>query len=153
MTRKEWLVVTFLAAGSTALGLVPSRAELMGRDTKYFPAKEVEAAFAKGMPILEQENYKIHASRREAPGLVEIHDRDTDIIHVLQGSATFVTGGEIVDGKNIAPDEVRGSGVRGGTTTQLVPGDVMVVPAGVPHWFKEVQGPFLYYVVKVQKAA
>ena len=35
---------------------------------------------------------------------------------------------------------------------RLVPGDVVVVPNGVPHWFKEVEAPFLYYVVKVRQA-
>jgi quercetin dioxygenase-like cupin family protein len=101
------------------------------------------------MPLLEQFNYKIHASRRETPGLVEIHDRDTDIIHVLEGSATLVTGGTIRDTESIAPGEIRGQSVDGGTTYHLVKGDVMVVPAGTPHWFKAVQAPFLYYVVKV----
>jgi glc operon protein GlcG len=120
---------------------------------RYFAADEVTAAFAKGAPLLEQFNYKIHASRREAPGMVEVHAEDTDIIHVLQGSATLVTGGEVVGGKAMAADEVRGTGVRGGTERTLSPGDVVVVPAGTPHWFKSVQGPLLYYVVKVNGGA
>ena len=50
-------------------------------------SNKVAAAFAKGMPLLETSEYKIHASRRDAPGVAEIHTRDTDIIHVLEGSA------------------------------------------------------------------
>lgn len=120
-----------------------------GAAVTYMPAAQVSAAFAKGQPLLEVAHYKIHASRREAAGMAEVHARDTDIIYVLEGTATFVTGGTVVSGKTIAPDEIRGSMIQGGETRTLKRGDVMVVPNGVPHWFKEVQGPFLYYVVKV----
>jgi quercetin dioxygenase-like cupin family protein len=55
-----------------------------------------------------------------------------------------------VDLKNTAPDEFRGQSISGGDTRQLKKGDVIIIPAGVPHWFKEVTNPFLYYVVKVR---
>jgi glc operon protein GlcG len=111
---------------------------------------KVSAAFEKGMPLFETEQYKIHASRRDAAGVAEVHARDTDIIYVLEGTATFVTGGSVVDGKTTAPEEIRGPSVRGGDARELSPGDVVVVPNGVPHWFKEVSAPFTYYVVKVR---
>jgi glc operon protein GlcG len=104
------------------------------------------------VPLLEVPDYKIHASRREAAGQAEVHLVDTDIIHVLDGTATFVTGGEVVDPKTTAPDEIRGASIRGGQTRTLAAGDVVVVPNGVPHWFKEVGGVMLYYVVKVPRA-
>ena len=98
--------------------------------------------------MFETDGYKIHASRRETPGMAEVHMRDTDIIYVLSGSATIVTGGTVIDGKTVADDEIRGSAIEGGQPRMLLKGDVMVVPNGVPHWFKKVQAPFLYYVVK-----
>ena len=118
----------------------------------YIPAVQVMANFAKGVPMVEVGDYKIHASRREGPGMAEIHTRDTDIAYVIRGSATLVTGGTAVDVKEIGPEELRGSAIQGGETRQLQVGDVVVIPNGVPHWFKEVQAPFLYYVVKVRQA-
>jgi mannose-6-phosphate isomerase-like protein (cupin superfamily) len=112
----------------------------------------VAAAFGTGSPLIETDDYKIHASRRVVPGAAEIHTRDTDIAYVIQGSATLVTGGAPVDVKPIAAEELRGTAIRGGETRKLVPGDVVVIPNGVPHWFKEVEVPFLYYVVKVRQA-
>ena len=56
----------------------------------------------------------------------------------------------MVDGKNIAADEMRGASVKGGDTRRISKGDVIIVPKGTPHWFEEVQGPVLYYVVKVR---
>jgi quercetin dioxygenase-like cupin family protein len=63
-----------------------------------------------------------------------------------------VTGGTAIDLKSTGPEELRGSGIRGGQTRQLKPGDVLIIPNGIPHWFKEVSAPFLYYVVKVRQA-
>jgi glc operon protein GlcG len=117
----------------------------------YFDSSRVSAAFEKGAVLFnEGESYMVHASRREKPGMAEIHTKDADIVYVLDGTATLVTGGTAVNAKVTEPDELRGTEIAGGETRQLRKGDVMIVPAGVPHWFKEVSNPFLYYVVKAR---
>jgi len=73
----------------------------------------------------------------------------TDIIHVLEGSATLVTGGATVDPKTIASGEIRGREIQGGESCRIAKGDVIIIPNGVAHWFKQVDAPLLYYVVKV----
>jgi glc operon protein GlcG len=115
----------------------------------YIGADQVSAAFAKGMPLLETGAYKVHASRRERDGQAEVHTRDTDILYVLEGSATLVTGGRVISATTVAPDEQRGEAIAHGESRTLVKGDVVVIPNGVPHQFKDVTSPFLYYVVKV----
>jgi len=112
---------------------------------------KVAAAFAKGTGILETNNFKVQAGRREVAGEVELHDRDTDVFYIVEGSATFVTGGKAVQPRIIAPGETRAKEIEGGEAQTLAKGDIIVIPAGVPHWFKEVRGPLLYYVVKVTK--
>lgn len=121
-------------------------------DVTYLSAAQVSAAFAKGAVLVDGagRNYMVHASRRDQAGEAEVHVRDTDIIHVLEGATTFVTGGTVVDGRTTAPDEIRGRAIQGGETRRLGKGDVIVVPNGTPHWFREVDGPVLYYVVKVR---
>jgi uncharacterized protein GlcG (DUF336 family)/quercetin dioxygenase-like cupin family protein len=134
-------------AGSTAAMADPSM------PVSYFERSKVDEAFAEGSVLLDGSvgrNYMVHASRREKPGQAEIHTKDADVIYVLDGSATFITGGEAVDAKNTAPDELRGSSIRNGETRKIAKGDVIVVPHGVPHQFLEVTNPFLYYVVKVR---
>jgi glc operon protein GlcG len=113
--------------------------------------EKVAAVFARGGPLLATNNFKVLALRRDAPGEVEIHDSDTDIIYVLEGSANFVTGGKAMEPRTTAPGETRAKSIADGEDRRLVKGDVMIIPNGVPHWFKEVSGPFLYYVVKVSK--
>ncbi len=145
--------IATLAAQSSMRGTAAPAQTAGARATEggviFKDAAETAAAFAKGIPLFETGAYKIHASRREAAGMAEIHTRDTDIVYVLEGTATFVTGGTMVEAKTTAPDEIRGARIDGGTTRSLEKGDLVVVPNGVPHWFKEVKGPFLYYVVKV----
>jgi mannose-6-phosphate isomerase-like protein (cupin superfamily) len=114
----------------------------------HVPASEVSAALAKGRPLVETAGYKVHASRRDGPGIAELHRRDTDVFYVLEGAATIVTGGEVVDGKTTTADEVRGPSIKGGKPQRLAKGDVLIVPQGVPHQFTAVDAPFLYFVVK-----
>jgi mannose-6-phosphate isomerase-like protein (cupin superfamily) len=66
----------------------------------------------------------------------------------VDGEATFVTGGKMIGGKLARPDQWLGTSIEGGQTRQLKKGDFIVIPAGVPHWFKEVPSSVNYYVVK-----
>jgi glc operon protein GlcG len=118
----------------------------------FFDKTQLSASFSKGAVLLDgtNRNYMVHTSRRDQPGLAEIHALETDIIYVIEGTATFVTGGSAVEAKEIAPNEIRGSRIEGGETRQLSKGDVIIVPNNTPHWFKEVGGPFLYYTIKVR---
>ena len=139
--------ILLCVAMAVGLGLA---APLVGSDpVTYFSGDQTRAAFAAGTPLTETDTYKVHASRREKPGQAEVHERDTDIIYVLDGTATLVTGGTAVGAETTAPDERRGSTITGGTTRTLARGDVIVVPHGTAHQFTAVQAPFLYYVVKV----
>ncbi len=114
----------------------------------FIDSKKVAAAFAKGMPLLETAGYKVHASRRVDPGQAEIHTLDTDVIYVVDGSATLVTGGKAIDTKMIAPNEIRGSRIEGGEEHHITKGDAIIIPNGVPHQFTSVTGELHYFVCK-----
>lgn len=118
----------------------------------FFDASQVSASFSQGAVLLDgtDRNYMVHTSRRDKPGQAEIHALDTDIIYVMEGTATFVTGGTAVEAKEIAANEIRGSRIDGGDARQLKKGDVIIVPNNTPHWFKDVSGEFLYYTIKVR---
>lgn len=116
--------------------------------TTRFDHARVAAAFAKGEPLLEVPGYKVHASRRDEPGMAEVHLFETDVFYVLEGEATLVTGGTMVEPKEIEPGQIRGSSIEGGVEHNLTKGDVIVIRQHEPHWFKDVNAPFLYFVVK-----
>lgn len=120
---------------------------------RAWKSDEVAAAFAKGAVLYAGDtktNYMVHASRREGPGMAEVHAKDTDIIYVLGGSARLVTGGTVVAGRTTDVDEIRGTSIDRGEARQIAKGDVIIIPNGTPHWFERVNGPLTYYVVKVR---
>jgi len=146
VSRAPRLVAASLVLAAAAM------AQERGPLVRYYPAADITAAFAKGAVLFDGAggNYMIHASRREKPGMAEVHVKDADLIYVMEGSATFVTGGRVLDGKTTAPDEIRGASIADGQTRKLAKGDVIIVPKGTPHQFAETTNPFLYYVVKVR---
>ena len=135
------------AIGSQALSYTQNGS---ANGAAYFDADSVEAKFDTGGLLLDGPRYKIDAGRREGPGEVEYHEHVVDVMHVLEGAATVVTGGEMIDAREVAPGELRAGTVEGGTPHRLAVGDVLAIPNGVPHQFVEVSNPFLYFVVKVE---
>jgi glc operon protein GlcG len=131
-----------------------SEMQAPGAPVLFFNSSQVSTSFSNGAVLLDDmnRNYMVHTSKREKPGQAEIHTLDTDIIYVIQGSATLVTGGTAVEAKTTAPNELRGVRIDGGDTRQLTKGDVIVVPNNTPHWFKDVTGTLLYYTIKVRCA-
>ena len=112
----------------------------------------------KGMPpggIKERADFGDHLleiSHREVDGKCELHKVKADVIVIQTGTATLVTGGEVIDPKDTGPNEVQGSGIKGGVKHEVGPGDVIEIPAGVPHQFFVASGTQItYLVVKVVK--
>jgi len=95
----------------------------------HFDREAVARKFEDGGLLVDGSAYKLDAGRRVEPGEVELHEHVIDVMHVVQGTATVVAGE---------------------TTHELAEGDILTIPAGVPHQFTAVSDPFLYLVVKVE---
>jgi glc operon protein GlcG len=153
---EELAIAGAKAIGSAMMGDASMKGNENGKSgsaepVRFFDNKKVVESFKSGgMLFTESDKYMVHTSRRDAPGQAEVHQKDADIIYVQEGTATFVTGGTVVEPKTTAPDEIRGTEIVGGQARKLTKGDVIIVPAGTPHWFKEVPGAFTYYVVKAR---
>lgn len=113
--------------------------------------EKVAAALANGGTLLKASDLLVMGSHRTGPGHVELHDKETDVFYVVEGEATFITGGKMVGSKVTSPGQRMGTDIQGGVVYHLTKGDVMVIPAGVPHWFKEVPHSITYFVVKAVK--
>jgi len=84
------------------------------------------------------------AAHRDKPGQVEVHGKETDVIYMIEGETTLVTGGTVVGLRPTRPGQSVGTDVKDGETHHLTKGDVIVVPAGIPHWSKEVPNSVSY---------
>jgi len=113
-------------------------------------AKKLDAQKVASEVIATDGNRKFMVAHREGSGLAEIHDTEADIMVISKGQVTMVYGGTIVDGKTTAPGETRGPAIKGGTEVKLGPGDVLHIPAKVPHQMKLDPGTQVtYFVTKV----
>jgi len=103
---------------------------------------------AKGGSLVTAPDYTVSVLSRNMAGQVEVHEKETDIFYVMDGEATFVTGGTMVGGKSTRPNQWLGTDITGGETHHLTKGDVIVIPAGTPHWFKQIPSSIKYFTVK-----
>ena len=136
----------------TLLGITAAAATcLNAAAVTYVGHDKVAEAISKGGDLVKASDLIVLGSHRAGPGQVEVHDKETDVFYIVEGTATFITGCTMVDGKNTIAGPWLGMDIKGGETHHLGKGDVIVIPAGTPHWFKEVSPSINYYVVKVLK--
>jgi mannose-6-phosphate isomerase-like protein (cupin superfamily) len=140
------IVLTVLFVASVLVGAAAGPGAVT-----YVDQQKVSEALVKGGPLATGDGYTVSGVHRSAAGQVEVHDKETDIFYISDGEATFITGGTVVGGKTTAPNQLRGTDIQGGETHRLSKGDSIVIPAGTPHWFKEVPKSISYYMVKVIK--
>lgn len=113
-------------------------------------AKKLDANKVASEPLVTDGNRIFSVTHREGSGQAEVHDTETDIMFFVEGQATMVYGGTVTDGKVTAPGQTRGSGITGGTEVQMGPGDVLTIPAKIPHQMKLASGAKVtYFVTKV----
>ena len=95
-------------------------------------------------------NRSFSIAHREGTGQAEWHQKVADVLIIESGATTLVYGGQIVDGKTTEPGQIRGASIKGGSEMELGPGDVVHIPAKVPHLMKLAPGKTVtYFVVKV----
>jgi mannose-6-phosphate isomerase-like protein (cupin superfamily) len=113
-------------------------------------AQDPQAAV--GSKLNEYPNSFTMISLRHKDGGAEIHENYADFFFVVRGSATLLTGGMVQDGKTVSPGEIRGKSVLNGAETTLNQGDIVHIPATVPHQLLlSGGGPFIYFVIKVKE--
>jgi mannose-6-phosphate isomerase-like protein (cupin superfamily) len=126
------------------------RADGVPTVVNYVPHDKVSATMAKGGPIINDHGLIVLAQRRGA-GEVEVHEKTNHVFIIVEGEATFVTGGTLVGGRDTAPGQRRAPNVQGGEVHHLTKGDVITIPAKTPHWFKEVPTTTIaYYAINTE---
>jgi mannose-6-phosphate isomerase-like protein (cupin superfamily) len=140
-------VVGLLTVTANSLGGgVPAAVHYIGHEKVSSVMADVAA---KGGPIVSDPGLIVLAMRRES-GEVEYHDHTNHVFMMVDGEATLVVGGKMVDARRTAPDQMRAPSIEGGVTYHLSKGDVITIPAKTPHWFKEVPTKTVaYYAVNI----
>src|SRR5262245_36293931 len=138
------IVTALLAAGfAVSAGDPPgfsawSASELKGFRTSL--ATKMNAQKIASQQLTSFGNYLFMVAHREGDGEAEVHNTQADIFVVQTGEATLVYGGELVNGKNTAPNELRAPSIRNGIERKLGPGDILTIPSKTPHQLKVAAG-------------
>ena len=117
-------------------------------------ADSLPAGAATSHQIMRWEGLSNMFSRRDTSGVNERHEQFTDIFVVQRGRARLRYGGTADGERAMSPGEWKGGTIRGGTEAELKPGDIVVIPAGIPHQLLlPPHESFYYFVFKVAKPA
>ena len=166
-------LAAFLFASSPAVLDVPAVPEGAPSQATYVSLADVQATTSRtpqagvnpqpNIRVVDAGGYNVAVGaihRPETPpGVAAVHFKVSEIYHVIDGGGTLVTGGKMANSKNRPPDSesvrledgpgASGTSIEGGMTRQIKAGDVVVIPAGVPHWFSKIEGSITYLVVRV----
>jgi mannose-6-phosphate isomerase-like protein (cupin superfamily) len=91
-------------------------------------------------PLLQLAPYTANVEYRTAVANAAIHDTEAELFYVIDGAATFVTGGQLTEAQRSNAENQTGKGIAGGNSRRVTKGDFMIVPQGVPHWFSAIDG-------------
>jgi mannose-6-phosphate isomerase-like protein (cupin superfamily) len=118
------------------------------KQVHYINHDKVSTTMVKGGRIIEEGALTVIANRGMQRG-AEMHSMTNHVFIIVDGEAEFVTGGSMIEPKEISPGQTRAKGIEGGVTHHLSKGDVIAIPANTPHWWKDTSktGSVGYYAV------
>jgi mannose-6-phosphate isomerase-like protein (cupin superfamily) len=139
-------------AGAFTFGVLVTIAAGIPTRVHYIHHDKVSATMVKGGQIINDNGLIVLANRAVARG-AELHGKTNHVFIIVDGEGTFITGGRLTNPKQTAPDQTRADGIEGGETHHLSKGDVITVPAGTPHWWKDTSatGSVGYYAVNIEQ--
>jgi mannose-6-phosphate isomerase-like protein (cupin superfamily) len=147
------LLLLFLVLAVALPAGVPGFVHWTAKDIQGYNsslAAKMKGASVASETIGEWNNHRSMIARRNADGEAELHEHDVDFFVAEAGEATLVVGGNMRGPHITGPGEVRGTGIDGGDRVTMKVGDIVHIPANVPHQLL-VKKEFLYYVIKVRQ--
>ena len=172
---KATVTVLMLLLASSVLAAQDTRPTCNKCSATYIPDEEIQAYVKRAIArkLIDQQIRAVDSGKtnvdvgvvyrgkldKPAPNAVAEHDKVSEVYHVIDGSATLVTGPDLVDTKRRPADDqavkmLNGPGsnsasIRNGVTHQLKPGDVVIIPAGTGHWFTKIDDHITYLMVRI----
>lgn len=101
--------------------------------------------------ILSLAPYNVNLEYRPVDGAVAVHEKEAELVYVMDGAGTMITGGKVVGEKRTNASNLSGTAIDGGATRELAKGDVTIIPEGTPHQFKPANGPLVLMTMHVPR--
>jgi len=147
-------------AGATALPQAPTDVALL---KTFGSAAEVQSLFAKAKGerkegqvmvaerILSLAPYAVNLEYRPVEGAVAVHEKEAELVYVIDGGGTLTTGGTVLGEKRTNAANLSGTAIDGGTIQTLAKGDFAIIPEGTPHQFKPANGLLVLMTMHVPR--
>ncbi len=139
-------------------------AQSPAQPTKTFSsAADVQALIAKaksdrkeGQPmvaerILHLAPYNANLEYRAGIAPASVHEKEAEVFYVIDGTATMVTGGKLINEKRTNPANLSGTGIENGESRTVAKGDFIIVPENTPHWFSKIDGVLVLMTLHVPR--
>ncbi len=120
------------AADAAAVQTYMSNPQIMGLIDKARADRKGDAPMV-AEPILLLAPYRAQLEYRPGNAPAALHEKDAELMVVLQGAGTIVTGGKLVDEKRSNANNLSGASISGGAAQTVAVGDMLIVPANTPH--------------------
>jgi mannose-6-phosphate isomerase-like protein (cupin superfamily) len=159
-------IVTVVGVAAVAMAQQPNQQQAQQPEKTFTSAADVEAMIAKAkserkpdqanfnQPLLRLAPYAVNLEYRvegiDTPATV--HEKEAELIYVVDGAATFTTGGKLVGEKRTNASNLSGTAVEGGTPRRISKGDYIIVPENTPHSFTKTQGRLVIMSVHIPRS-
>jgi mannose-6-phosphate isomerase-like protein (cupin superfamily) len=101
--------------------------------------------------ILSLAPYTANLEYRPIDGAVAVHEKEAEMVYVIDGGGTMITGGTVVGEKRTNAANLSGTAIDGGTMRTIAKGDFAIIPEGTPHQFKPAGGPLVLMTLHVAR--
>ncbi len=140
------LISLMLVLGTAvAQAVVPSGTVATGADLKRALA-EAPAGPMTVARIETTDTTRVNLIHRTVPQNAIIHPTGWEVHHITDGRGTVVTGGRVV--RSTGPDGERVAKIEDGDRRVVTVGDVVIIPAGTPHWYSDIDGSVTYLEIR-----
>lgn len=149
--RTAIITVTLALTALSATAQQPAGRQGARPEKTFASAADVEALLAKAKSqrkdqplvsenILQLAPYSANLEYRASVGPAAVHEKEAELFYVIEGSATMMTGGKLVDEKRTNAANLTGTAIEGGMSRKVAKGDFIIVPENTPHWFSAIDG-------------
>ena len=152
-----------ISAGSTTLAQAPAAQMDASMMNTFSSAADVQALLAKAKAerkegqvmvaehILSLAPYTANLEYRPIDGAVAVHEKEAEMVYVIDGGGTLTTGGTVVGEKRTNAANLSGTAIDGGTMRTIAKGDFAIIPEGTPHQFKPANGMLVLMTMHVPR--
>jgi mannose-6-phosphate isomerase-like protein (cupin superfamily) len=156
-------IVVGIAAGLMAAAAFAQQPAAQAMKT-FTSSSEITALIAKAKserknnepnvtePILSLAPYSANLEYRASVGPSALHEKEAELFYVIDGSATMVTGGKLVNAKPAGAGNLNGTAIEGGASRAVAKGDFIIVPENTPHWFSAINGTITLMTLHVPRS-